>query len=92
MVMKDKLYKSGHKGMYYNLKKFGIVSACVLFSVGVVSVPTIINLQKHKTALAETVENLTDEDILDDVENEESDTEEMMSYCENISLNFSTKK
>ena len=46
MVMKDKLVKFNHKGMYYKFRKLGIVLlACI--SVGtIVAVPTYITFRE----------------------------------------------
>ena len=46
MVMKDKLYKSNHKGLYYKTRKALIASAIVLSVFTAVSVPTYINIKK----------------------------------------------
>ena len=46
MVMKDKLVKFNHKGMYYRFRKLGIVFLA-LISVGtIVAVPTYITLRE----------------------------------------------
>ena len=45
MVMKDKLYKSNHKGIYYKTRKALIASAVVLSAFVAVSVPTYINFK-----------------------------------------------
>ena len=60
MVMKDKLYKSNHKGLYYKTRKTLIASAIVLSVFTAVSVPTYINAKKsieaEKKAAREYVE------------------------------------
>ena len=65
MVMKDKLYKTHHKGLYYKTRKALIASAIVLSVFTAVSVPTYINVKKsieaekralRNTAVAEPVE------------------------------------
>ena len=46
MVMKDKLVKFNHKGMYYKFRKLGIVFLA-LISVGtIVAVPTYITFRE----------------------------------------------
>lgn len=59
MVMKDKLYKSNHKGIYYKTRKSLIAGAVVLGVFTMVSVPTYINakkqLQVEKKALREYI-------------------------------------
>ena len=45
MVMKDKLYKSHHKGIYYKTRKALITSAVVFGAFVAVSVPTYINIK-----------------------------------------------
>ena len=46
MIMKDKLVKYNHKGMYYRLRKLGIVFL-VLISIGtIVAVPTYITFRE----------------------------------------------
>ena len=46
MVMKDKLVKFNHKGMYYKMRKLGIVFLA-LISVGtIVAVPTYITFRE----------------------------------------------
>ena len=49
MVMKDKLVKYHHKGMYYRFRKIGI---CVLAAISlgtIVAVPTYITLREITT-------------------------------------------
>ena len=46
MVMKDKLVKFNHKGMYYRFRKLGIV-LLALISIGtIVAVPTYITFRE----------------------------------------------
>ena len=68
MVMKDKLVKYHHKGMYYRFRKIGI---CVLAAISlgtIVAVPTYITLREITTqaqkAEAEQPE-LLEEDSVD---------------------------
>ena len=42
MVMKDKLVKFNHKGMYYRFRKLGIVFLAVISIGTIVAVPTYI--------------------------------------------------
>lgn len=45
-VMKDKLTKNNHKGMYYRFRKFGIL-CLALISIGtIVAVPTYITFRE----------------------------------------------
>ena len=53
MIMKDKLYKTYHKGLYYKTRKFLIGSAVVLSAFTAVFVPTYINLKQAKKANVE---------------------------------------
>lgn len=53
MVMKDKLYKSNHKGIYYKTRKALITSAVVISGFACVSVPTYINYKNEAQAKAE---------------------------------------
>lgn len=54
MVMKDKLYKSNHKGGYYRTRKLLIASAVILSGITCVSVPTYINYKNDSKVKAET--------------------------------------
>ena len=58
MVMKDKLYKSNHKGLYYKTRKTLIASAIVLSVFTAVSVPTYINAKKSIEAEKKLLENM----------------------------------
>ena len=46
MVMKDKLVKFHHKGMYYRLRKLGIVFLAVISIGTIVAVPTYITFRE----------------------------------------------
>ena len=46
MVMKDKLVKFNHKGMYYKFRKLGIVFLAVISIGTIVAVPTYIPLRE----------------------------------------------
>ena len=46
MVMKDKLVKFHHKGMYYRFRKLGIVFLAVISLGTVVAVPTYITFRE----------------------------------------------
>ena len=46
MVMKDKLVKFNHKGMYYRFRKFGIVLLAVISIGTIVAVPTYITFRE----------------------------------------------
>ena len=60
MVMKDKLVKFNHKGMYYKFRKLGIVLlACI--SVGtIVAVPTYITFHEITNQAQHAVEENQD--------------------------------
>ena len=46
MVMKDKLVKFNHKGMYYRFRKLGIVFLALISIGTVVAVPTYITFRE----------------------------------------------
>ena len=46
MVMKDKLVKFNHKGMYYRFRKLGIVFLAVISIGTIVAVPTYITFRE----------------------------------------------
>ena len=46
MVMKDKLVKFHHKGMYYRFRKLGIVFLAVISLGTIVAVPTYITFRE----------------------------------------------
>ena len=67
MVMKDKLVKFNHKGMYYGFRKLGIVFLA-LISVGtIVAVPTYITFREMSNqahiAEEEQTELLEEDDV-----------------------------
>lgn len=68
MVMKDKLVKFNHKGIYYNMRKLGIVFLA-LISVGtIVAVPTYITFREmtNQAQIAEEEQpELLEEDDID---------------------------
>ena len=68
MVMKDKLVKFNHKGMYYRMRKLGIVFLA-LISVGtIVAVPTYITFREmtNQAQIAEEEQpELLEEDDID---------------------------
>ena len=68
MVMKDKLVKFNHKGMYYKMRKLGIVFLA-LISVGtIVAVPTYITFREmtNQAQIAEEEQpELLEEDDID---------------------------
>ena len=49
MVMKDKLVKFNHKGMYYRFRKLGIVFLTVISIGTIVAVPTYITFREMNT-------------------------------------------
>ena len=46
MVMKDKLVKFHHRGMYYRLRKIGFVLLAVISIGTIVAVPTYITMRE----------------------------------------------
>ena len=46
MVMKDKLVKFNHKGMYYRMRKLGIVFLALISIGTIVAVPTYITMRE----------------------------------------------
>ena len=46
MVMKDKLVKFNHKGMYYRFRKLGVVLLAVISIGTIVAVPTYITMRE----------------------------------------------
>ena len=46
MVMKDKLVKFNHKGMYYRFRKLGIVFLAVISIGTIVALPTYITFRE----------------------------------------------
>ena len=46
MVMKDKLVKFNHKGMYYRFRKLGFILLAVISVGTIVAVPTYITMRE----------------------------------------------
>ena len=67
MVMKDKLVKFNHKGMYYRMRKLGIVFLALISIGTVVAVPTYITFREMNNqaqhAEEEQPDLLQEEDI-----------------------------
>ena len=72
MVMKDKLVKFNHKGMYYKFRKLGIVFLAVISIGTIVAVPTYITLREI-TAQAQKAE-------AEEPELLEGDSDDLSSY------------
>ncbi|MCR5505394.1 MAG: hypothetical protein K6F07_00140 [Bacilli bacterium] len=94
MVMKDKLVKNHHKGIYFTMKKWTLILlASATFIVAVV-VPTYImaNIQANKTAgIAEEEPSVNEPAITDDSDedkDEEDPTEEGSDENEESNTNF----
>ena len=68
MVMKDKLVKFNHKGMYYRFRKLGIALLAV-FSIGtIIAVPTYITFREMNNQAQraeEESDNLLEEDEIE---------------------------
>lgn len=65
MVMKDKLVKFNHKGMYYRFRKLGIVFLAVISIGTIVAVPTYITFREMNNQAQHAEEeqpNLLEED------------------------------
>ena len=68
MVMKDKLVKFNHKGMYYRFRKLGIVFLALISIGTIVAVPTYITMREiaSQAQHAEAEEpELLEEDSID---------------------------
>ncbi len=66
MVMKDKLVKFNHKGMYYRFRKLGI-ALLALISIGtVVAVPTYITFREISNQAQHAEEEQKQEELLED--------------------------
>ena len=65
MVMKDKLVKFNHKGMYYRFRKLGIVLLAVISIGTVVAVPTYITFREI-TNQAQHAEEEQQPELLED--------------------------
>ena len=67
MVMKDKLVKFHHKGMYYRMRKLGIVFLALISIGTIVAVPTYITFremnEQAQHAEEEQADLLQEEDI-----------------------------
>ena len=66
MIMKDKLVKFNHKGMYYRFRKLGIVFLAVISLGTIVAVPTYITFREMNNQ-AQHAEEESD-DLLEDDE------------------------
>ena len=73
MVMKDKLVKFNHKGMYYRFRKLGIVFLAVISIGTIVAVPTYITFREMNNQ-AQHAEEEQQPDLL------EEDEVELSSY------------
>ena len=68
MVMKDKLVKFNHKGMYYRFRKLGIVFLAVISIGTIVAVPTYITFREMNNQAQHAEEeqpDLLEEDDVD---------------------------
>lgn len=80
MVMKDKLVKNHHKGMYYRMRKATIfILASFTLAVAIV-VPTYISSKTHNNPAtgyaAEKVNDSSEEEVVENQESENSEYEE----------------
>ena len=83
MVMKDKLVKNHHKGMYYRMRKATIfILASFTLAVAIV-VPTYIHSKTNRNpATGFAAENNTSDSQTEVVENEESENSEYEKYSD----------
>ena len=68
MVMKDKLVKFNHKGMYYRFRKLGIVLLAVISIGTIIAVPTYITFREMNNQVQhaeEEQDSLLEEDEID---------------------------
>ena len=68
MVMKDKLVKFNHKGMYYRFRKLGIVFLAVISIGTIVAVPTYITFREMTNQAQHAEEEQPDLLVEDEVE------------------------
>ena len=66
MVMKDKLVKFNHKGMYYKFRKLGIVLLAFISVGTIVAVPTYITFREMNNQAQHAEEE--QDDLLEDNE------------------------
>ncbi len=66
MIMKDKLVKFNHKGMYYRFRKLGIVFLAVISLGTIVAVPTYITFREMNNQAQHAEEE--QDDLLEDNE------------------------
>jgi len=70
-VMKDKLVKTGHKGIYYKMKKFSLCSLLFVTLGAAVSIPTYysnLNTNDKVTSAEQNVSEKVDENVGKNVE------------------------
>ena len=68
MVMKDKLVKFNHKGMYYRFRKLGIVFLALISIGTIIAVPTYITFREmtqQAQHAEEEQDSLLEEDDVD---------------------------
>ena len=70
MVMKDKLVKFHHKGMYYRFRKLGIVFLALISIGTIVAVPTYITFREISNQAQHAEEEQPE--LLDEDESESS--------------------
>ena len=68
MVMKDKLVKFNHKGLYYRFRKLGIVFLAFISIGAVVAVPTYITFREITNHAQHAEEEQTQLLSVDDVD------------------------
>ena len=68
MVMKDKLVKFNHKGMYYRMRKLGILFLALISIGTIVAVPTYITFREMNNQAQHAEEEQPDLLVEDEVE------------------------
>ena len=68
MVMKDKLVKFNHKGLYYRFRKLGIVFLAFIAIGAVVAVPTYITFREITNHAQHAEEEQTQLLVEDDID------------------------
>ena len=66
MVMKDKLVKFNHKGMYYQFRKLGFIFLAVISIGTIVAVPTYITFREMNNQAQHAEEEQQDDLLKED--------------------------
>ena len=68
MVMKDKLYKTHHKGIYYRIRRFFTFSLFSLTIVAAIAIPTYIASQNKNIDVTSAQEQVVEDTEQNDVQ------------------------